>query len=182
MSVRYSTPHVHYPQLNSSQVCLSFFLYVHPRNFIIHKYWHTHKHKYKYDIWTSESLSTSKPGLNWVAGNVREEYCNGQTGGEFMKPEEKGSLRKVYMNLFLAQIFHVRWPSGQCIGSTTSLKKCCNIHVQKPPVFHKFTPPPKKMWGRIFFPGLRDRVILSSGIQDPGIPHSDFGRSEFHFF
>jgi hypothetical protein len=32
-----------------------------------------------YDIWTSESLSVSKPGLNWVAGNVGEEYCNGQT-------------------------------------------------------------------------------------------------------
>jgi hypothetical protein len=27
----------------------------------------------------SESLSASKPGLDWVAGNVREEYCNGQT-------------------------------------------------------------------------------------------------------
>jgi hypothetical protein len=28
---------------------------------------------------TFESLSASKPGLDWVAGNVREEYCNGQT-------------------------------------------------------------------------------------------------------
>jgi hypothetical protein len=36
---------------------------------------------------------------------------------------EKGSLLKVYMNMFLAQIVHVRWPSGQCIGSTTSFKK-----------------------------------------------------------
>jgi hypothetical protein len=40
----------------------------------------------------------------------------------------------------------------------------------------------KRMWGRIFFPGLRDRAILSSGIQDPGIPHSDFGKSELYFF
>jgi hypothetical protein len=56
-----------------------FFLYAHSRNFIIHKYWHTHKHKRKFDIWTSESLSASKPGLDWVAGNVRGEYCNGQT-------------------------------------------------------------------------------------------------------
>jgi hypothetical protein len=56
-----------------------FFLYAHSRNFIIHKYWHTHKHKQKYDIWTSQSLSANKPDLNWVAGNVREEYCKGQT-------------------------------------------------------------------------------------------------------
>jgi hypothetical protein len=56
-----------------------FFLNAHSRNIIIHKYWYTHKHKYKYDIWTSESLSASKPDLNWVVGNVREEYCNGQT-------------------------------------------------------------------------------------------------------
>jgi hypothetical protein len=25
-------------------------------------------------------------------------------------------------------------------------------------------------------------TILSSGIQDPGIPHSNFGKSELHFF
>ena len=49
------------------------------QSFIIHKYWHTHQYKWKYDIWTSESLSASKPDLNWVAGNVREEYCNRQT-------------------------------------------------------------------------------------------------------
>jgi hypothetical protein len=37
------------------------------------------RNQQKYDIWTSESLSASKPNLDWVAGNVREEYCNGQT-------------------------------------------------------------------------------------------------------
>jgi hypothetical protein len=33
-----------------------------------------------------------------------------------------------------------------------------------------------------FFPGLQDWDFLSSGIQDPGIPNSDFGKSELHFF
>jgi len=33
-----------------------------------------------------------------------------------------------------------------------------------------------------FFPGLQDLDFLSSGIQDPGIPNSDFGKSELHFF
>jgi hypothetical protein len=33
-----------------------------------------------------------------------------------------------------------------------------------------------------FFPGLQDWDFLSSGIQDPGIPNSDFGKWELHFF
>ena len=68
----------------------------------MHKYWHTHKHKYKYDIWTSESLSASKPGLNWVAGNVGEEYCNGQTCKMGLLADKLSEVQMSYFYLCLS--------------------------------------------------------------------------------